>query len=136
VSSANSYPFGGSLGSPAVPIPTAKSKIKVRRLNPQGTGIAPRREDAGAYGGNDEAVSATRPATRSRSDDTKALVKKLKADGALPDFYVLENYRPLPVALGYVNTVGPESNPNSIAAVATWVAGNAPVAVQPGGKPR
>ncbi len=63
-------------------------------------------------------------------------MKKLKADGALPDFYVVENYCPLPVAPGYVNTAGPESNPNSIAAVATWVVENAPVAVQPGGKPR
>jgi hypothetical protein len=61
-------------------------------------------------------------------DATKQMIQKLKQDDALPTFYIVENYRPLPVDPKYVNWVGPESNPYSIAAVARWVAEQAPVA--------
>jgi hypothetical protein len=61
-------------------------------------------------------------------DATKQMIQKLKQDDALPTFYIVENYRPLSVDPKYVNLVGPESNPYSIAAVARWVAEQAPVA--------
>jgi hypothetical protein len=57
--------------------------------------------------------------------DTIAAIKKLTADHALPTFYVVENYRPLPVAPGYLNAIGSEDNPISINGVALWVADHA-----------
>jgi hypothetical protein len=60
--------------------------------------------------------------------ETQRALRKLQQDDALPTFYIVENYHPLPADPKYVNWVGPESNPYSIAAVARWVAEQAPVA--------
>jgi hypothetical protein len=58
--------------------------------------------------------------------DTIELIKKLEADHALPDFYVVENYRPLPIDPNYLNWIGDEKNPISINGVALWLAKHAP----------
>jgi hypothetical protein len=58
---------------------------------------------------------------------TIALLNKLKADHALPDFYIVENYRPLPVDPNYLNAVGNEDNPVSINGVALWLAEHIPM---------
>jgi hypothetical protein len=54
--------------------------------------------------------------------DTITLLKQLEADHALPDFYIVENYRGLPVDPNYLNAVGNENNPISINGVALWIA--------------
>jgi hypothetical protein len=56
-------------------------------------------------------------------DLTKALVNKLKDDHALPDHWIVENYRPAEkVTPDYPNAIGNEANPVSITGVALWLA--------------
>ena len=71
--------------------------------------------------------------------NTQAFVRRLAGDGALPTEWVVENYDHgrLGEASGEGNPVGSESEPNSVAGVALWVARNAPTspsgACGPGG---
>jgi hypothetical protein len=71
--------------------------------------------------------------------NTQALVRRLARDGALPTEWVVENYDHgrLGEASGEGNPVGSESEPNSVAGAALWVARNAPTfpsgACGPGG---
>jgi hypothetical protein len=59
--------------------------------------------------------------------DTQRLVAQLTADGALPTFWVVENYRPREkVEPGYPNAVGSENDPLTVTGVALWLAQHTP----------
>jgi len=59
--------------------------------------------------------------------DSEKLVAKLSADGALPTFWIVENYRPAEkVEPGYPNAVGSENDPLTVTGVALWIAQHTP----------
>jgi hypothetical protein len=59
--------------------------------------------------------------------DTQKLFAKLSADGALPTFWIVENYRPPEkVEPGYPNAVGSENDPLTVTGVALWLAQRTP----------
>lgn len=66
-------------------------------------------------------------------DDVKNFVQRLVADGAIPAKYIVENYDPTTSTLA----IGSDTDPNSLAGAALWLAQNAPTyghAAPPGSK--
>ena len=56
---------------------------------------------------------------------TRAMVARLRSMNALPDAYIVENYRAEPPP-NYMNVVGEEHQVETVASVALWIANTVP----------